>query len=169
MATLNDLVNFIESNPQSGEFYKEGWEKALDQNIPDWKDIIKDPNNWSAISRAKPRGDYYSELCELFINSIGIEFAKYWFYSPNDDQSRSAERWLTDYRNLTSSIWNCLDCNMKEHILNEFTEKRFHEWHHIEHHLSYATSGLKTIIETANDYKFLNILNNRIENYLDAI
>jgi hypothetical protein len=61
MATLNDLVNFIESNPQSGEFYKEGWEKALDQNIPDWKDIIKDPNNWSAISRAKPRGDYYSE------------------------------------------------------------------------------------------------------------
>lgn len=120
MATLNDLVNFIESNPPADDYTT--WEKALESTIPNFKYLVKDPNNWPTLEKIKPKDEQiYGWLYDKFFRDLDhndrLELTKHWFYSSNERLREEAKSWLRSW-NIESSVdWSGLDDNMKNHVI----------------------------------------------------
>jgi len=56
---VEKLKDFIKTNPPLDEkWYVSYWEKNLDELLPNWKDLLKNPDVWKKIEGIKPRRDY---------------------------------------------------------------------------------------------------------------
>jgi len=94
MAAVQDLVNFIQQNPPEGKYWtKQDWSDALDQSVPGWQDIIKNPDHWPDIEKARPRSNL-NNLRELFLERAGVGLANRWFKSGDADLAEAVVKWL---------------------------------------------------------------------------
>lgn len=115
--TIDDLIEFINNNPPDNAqtwFYSE-WEKNLNSSIPNWISLIKDPKNWDRFENMSPC--ISENLCELFIDVVGVKLAKRFFRSTISGQKKASEEWLKNLNNLTQEVWQKLDNDMKEFVI----------------------------------------------------
>ena len=132
MAELDELIDFIETNPPPNyppwkhpDWKHPDWEKNLTRSVPNWRSLIaeawKDPHEWERIENARPTKDY-DHLCWNLVSCIGLELAKKWFYSDDGDQQKALLRrynaWLFDNIHL----WSEFDSNMKDAVLTKTFE-----------------------------------------------
>ena len=108
---LTDLIEFIEDS----EFWgSEAWEHGLTRAIPNWRMLVREPENWEEIEKVRPpESREYSFLCWQLIQAVGLKLAKRWWHSDVKDQKDAAKRWGKN--NL--STWSKFDRDMKNEIL----------------------------------------------------
>jgi len=174
MSSLNDLLKFIENSPHIEErphWYEEDWRRNLDRQVPGWKELIMDPNNWKAVEEVAPKQDMH-HLCEVFLKEVGYDLAVRWFFNPvYDDQRREAERWFENLDNISAAIWKKLDGSIRGYIIKEAIDKgtrslrsAMRHWFHIYHDIFELTIDfpskelirLREIVEDAGDTSSLN-------------
>jgi hypothetical protein len=127
---VEKLKDFIKTNPpldEKGEVKRWGvidWEKNLDELLPNWKDLLKNPDVWKKIEGIKPRGDY-DDLLRVILpfapDNILIEYLK-----SNDDEERetASELLMKDNaKRLTSDFWKLLDKDTKIWIISKIINK----------------------------------------------
>ena len=180
MATLNDLVKFIESQPSAGDYI--AWEKALESAIPNFKSLVKDPNNWPTLEKIKPKEEeIYDKFFRDLEHNDRLELTKHFFYSSNERLREEAKSWLCSWNIESSSDWTGLDDNMKNHIIMPIASEVGHsigiehffnihrDLHHIEaelYHLRHVygeLNGLKKIIQQSKDFDYVAPINDRID------
>ena len=190
MATLNDLVNFIESNPPADDYTT--WEQALESTIPNFKYLVKDPNNWPTLEKIKPKDEQiYGWLYDKFFRDLDhndrLELAKHWFYSSNERLREEAKRWINYWDIESPADWTGLDDNMKNQVLmylletmarsvERLSEVRYsfdifyRDLHYIEpelHHLLhvyYEANKLKEIIQQSKDpFIYIELIDDHID------
>lgn len=114
MASIDDLLNFINSNIDA-DWSKDKWQINLTRAVPNWRDILQDPDNLSYIDQLQC---HTWNLCDFLLDTVGIGLAKRWFRSNVDDQVYRARIRLRDVAKLNSDIWNSLeDIDIKEYII----------------------------------------------------
>jgi len=121
MVTIEDLLHFIVGNPPADQTYysSDKWKKALDEQVPGWQALVKDPAHWPMLDEAKPGGKYADDLYELFIETAGAALAKRWFDANDDEKRRAARNWLCNLHHLSPELWQDLDEPTKQHIFKE--------------------------------------------------
>lgn len=121
MRNLVDLITFIKNSPPTGNNWwsSSEWETHLSRSIPDWREIVRNPANWSEIETVRSKKDY-DDLCENLVAAGGLTLAKRWFYSEVSDQKKATINWLRD----NVSTWTEFDRDMKNILLTEF----FRRW-----------------------------------------
>ncbi|MEM5812036.1 MAG: hypothetical protein QXG91_04865 [Candidatus Aenigmatarchaeota archaeon] len=157
---LNELLNFIENNPPEKEYwYFYDWEKKLTENIPNWKELINDENNWDKIKNVKAR-ENNDDLWECFINAVGADLLNYCLVSSDDDLRVGAKSWLDekfinklDYIHpALIDLWKKLNEFGKRYVIDEVFERfsgELFEWHH--RYLRYLEEIIDRIIYYSYD------------------
>lgn len=120
MGNLVDLIAFIEDSPDSRNigwslWY---WENYLSRSIPDWREIMKNSENWDRIEKIRPKHSYHG-LCENLVEAGGLRLAKRWFHSKVSDQKKASINWLHD----NVSMWREFDRDMKSEVLTKFFDR----------------------------------------------
>ena len=124
MASLDDLIEFIEGSPSLNALWGEDkWEMQLSKSIPNWREFIKTFENWDEIENVRPKGNY-SQLCDVLVGVGGLKLAKRWFDSEESNQRYAARRWLCHHASIDVPLWQECDKNMKDALL----EDRFRHW-----------------------------------------
>ena len=117
MGSLQDLVDFIKNNPSANNhWFEDEWEKHLTKAIPNWRTIVKTPNNWNIVERARPL-HCYEYLCRLFLNTIGVVLVNQWFKSKFDVRRKMVRWWLQHMDNLDHDVWGQLNDEIKEYVI----------------------------------------------------
>ncbi|MEO0232313.1 MAG: hypothetical protein ABIM29_07215 [candidate division WOR-3 bacterium] len=154
MNGLNALLKFIENNPPEKRGWSwSDWENKLTEKIPNWKEIIKDKNNWDEIKNVKARRND-DELWKLFIDVVGIDLLNYCLNSTDDDLQEAAKEWLEekfvgkplgeklDYIFPNSiKLWKGFNNHIKKYVIDEVFEwypgEPFKSYRNLAHHLEY--------------------------------
>ena len=117
MASVDDLMAFINSSPSGDEFWSNSkWENELSRAVPEWRSMVADPQNWDAVGGVTPL-KYTNYLFRAFVGVGGLELGKRWFNSDMADKRDAAQRWLTEDAAIDVSLWRALDRSMKDHLL----------------------------------------------------
>ncbi|MEM5810265.1 MAG: hypothetical protein QW156_05235 [Candidatus Aenigmatarchaeota archaeon] len=114
--------------------------KKLTENIPNWKELINDENNWDKIKNVKAR-ENNDDLWECFINAVGADLLNYCLVSSDDDLRVGAKSWLDekfinklDYIHpALIDLWKKLNEFGKRYVIDEVFERfsgELFEWHH---------------------------------------
>jgi len=123
MASLQDLLDFIKKNPPGSVSWSDwSWEHNLTETVPNWRDIVQNPDNWPAIEQVRPRR-YLYDLCKLLVDTVGAKLVKRWLRSSVKEQINAVRHWLKDLNNLNADIWNELTDEMKEYVLYYYFDR----------------------------------------------
>jgi len=142
-------------------------EKALDEQVPGWQALVKDPAHWPMLDEAKPGGKYADDLYELFIETAGAALAKRWFDANDDEKRRAARNWLCNLHHLSPELWQDLDEPTKQHIFKEMIPNprigrhlydAIQEWHERVLHNRITLKQWQWILKAAGDRLFLDRL-----------
>ena len=121
MADLTNLTEFIKKSPNlldGGYWTSSQWEIELTRSIPNWRKVVRDPDNWERIEKIRSKRDY-DDLCEVLVEAVGLDLVKRWFHSDVSDQQKAARGWLINYASIDASLWGTLDRSMKDHLLED--------------------------------------------------
>ncbi len=124
---VKKLIEFIRENPpvdpedDDGYFLTDDWKRLLDQETPDWRNIVRNKRNWPKIEGVISRG-YYENLCKAILRVAGAELAIRWFRSDVPEQRETAREYLNDPDNLDARTWKKLDEDMKVTIVYDVFE-----------------------------------------------
>lgn len=159
MASIQQLLHAIQTSDTTDvPWWSRGnWARYLFNSVPDWEDLVRDPNNWEAIEGIEaPKG--HDDLCELLVQVAGVDLAVRWLraqesHNPRmEDQAHAARWWFRDVDNLTPSAWNRTPEEIKEWVIQEYFDNHpgepFTTWREIaraiEHaeHAAHRRSGL---------------------------
>jgi len=105
---VNDLIQFIE-NIDDEYRSVDDWERELNENVPEWRKIVRLKKNWQKIEDVRPKNkkalSNYDNLCDTILNEVGLELAARWFKSNISEQKDAAKDWF-ERRINRSEIFN---------------------------------------------------------------
>lgn len=187
MASLEELLEWIKRNPPRGEGAW-WWSIELDNSLPGWQTIVKNPDNWPAIEAVRPLRSF-SNLCEVLVDVAGAGLAKRWVTSSVPEQAKAASEWIRDVwyigERLTADLWSVLSDQMKRDIVlrvfDKYPGQPFDTWNRMAEHrrivpfeipflalpvVGYIPSRhvlqLRSIVEAAGDRSFLQLIDDMI-------
>lgn len=104
--------------------------KFLSENCPNWRKIVRDPNNWDKIEKLQPTCKFES-FCEMILEEAGIDLIVRWLSSSDNRLREYAAKEFLDkvesYNHLSilnPQLWGKLPDDAKELVICEM----FKEW-----------------------------------------
>lgn len=119
---VKDLINFLKENPpENYNWYRDSWEKQLDNAFPEWRILMHDINIWKEIRNIFPRQNYDELLLTILVYAPD-EILKEYLSPENKIERDPALKVLlqNNGQRLTYQIWNMFD---KESKLSIITRK----------------------------------------------
>ncbi|MEO0115167.1 MAG: hypothetical protein ABIK93_06790 [candidate division WOR-3 bacterium] len=196
MKDIEKFINLINTSSPQNPYSVSEWEKFLDNNLPNWKSIVKDLSNWQLIDEVKPIKGFHDFL-EALVNNVGVELANHWFNSDIEEHRKVSREWLkekmmTNTPTYRDEEWNKLSDDAKEYVIHYcfdiFPGEPFHTFtaEFIIRHLSYPhvdypifpKTGyipsqqvlyLRSVIKKAGDGRFLKVVDNMIKERKEAL
>lgn len=193
MKEIEKFVNFVKKT-EGGEDY-EDWVELLDRMIPNWRELVKDPDSWQLIDEVKPK-KYEFHYYKALVRVAGFGLANHWFFSKDEGRMKVARSWLEDQVDectITSEGWKALGEDVKiyliDYLFDSYPGEPFESYKHLRLDESYKHLRLekfllpvigdyfpsreilylRRVAEEAGDDKFLKVINDMIKERKEAV
>ncbi len=129
---LKKLQEFIGNNPplnEKGEpewWSESDWKKQLDTLIPNWRELLKNPEVWKQIKGIRPKRAY-DYLLEVILEYAPSEILKDYLESEDSIERKIGYKILIEdnAKKLTVKLWNMLNMDAKIWIISKIAEEVF--------------------------------------------
>lgn len=123
MKTIEELIKSI-NNCKCKRLFDGGggWREYLNKRVPNWVQLVKEKKNWRLLDEISPPESCEDSLYSLIIDTVGIEMAIRWYYSPDSRKAHAAARWLlSTYHSsrLNVKFWKKLPDEIKVDIVHQ--------------------------------------------------
>ncbi len=127
---VKKLQEFIKNNPplnKKGEskwWYRGEWKEQLSKVIPNWKELLKNPDVWKQIKGIQPKGSY-PYLLEVILEYAPPEILKEYLESEDFTERESAFNVLIENnaQKLTVELWKILDVDTKIWLISKIADR----------------------------------------------
>jgi hypothetical protein len=119
MEEIKKLVDFINSTCPKTKYLSLGeWKDLLTDNFPNWKSLLKDPDNLPFIENIQFL-EHYNYLYKIPLDEIGTGLVNRWFYSEEEGKRGCTREWLRSFAlDPTPGIWRELREEAKEYVIH---------------------------------------------------
>ena len=131
--SVEDFIEFLEDADIQEFTGDASLQNFLDKNYPEWREIVRTPENWQCLERFVER---QREFVRAMLQAGGGRLVSRWFNSKNRDIRDTTMIWLQDLSwgevegmEVTKELWSELSGDVKQYIIEHLFSTEIEEAH----------------------------------------